>query len=45
MKKEVITLGQSIMDLYSQDIGVLFKYIKGFNSFIGESPLNIALDC
>lgn len=45
MKKDVITLGRSSIELYSQDIGVPFKNIKGFNAFVGGSPLNIAIGC
>ncbi|MFL1010959.1 5-dehydro-2-deoxygluconokinase [Flavisericum labens] len=46
MKKfDVITFGRSSIDLYSQDIGVPFNDIKGFDAFVGGSPLNIAVGC
>ena len=36
-------MGRSSIDLYSQDIGEDFVNIKGFNAFVGGSPLNIAV--
>lgn len=46
MKKfDIITFGRSSIDLYSQDIGVPFNDIKGFDAFVGGSPLNIAVGC
>jgi len=44
-KYDVITLGRSSIDLYSQNIGSTFNDIKGFNAFVGGSPLNIAVAC
>lgn len=44
-KHDVITLGRSSIDLYSQNIGVSFNDIKGFDAFVGGSPLNIAVAC
>ena len=44
-KYDVITMGRSSIDLYSQDIGVPFNDIKGFDAFVGGSPLNIAVGC
>jgi len=44
-KKELdlITFGRSSIDLYSQNIGTDFINIKGFDAFVGGSPLNIAV--
>ncbi len=42
---DVITIGRSSIDLYSQDIGSPFNDIKGFDAFVGGSPLNIAVGC
>lgn len=44
-KYDVITLGRSSIDLYSQNIGATFNDIKGFDAFVGGSPLNIAVGC
>ena len=44
-KKDVITLGRSCIDLYSQNVGSEFIDIKGFDAFVGGSPLNIAVAC
>lgn len=44
-KRDVITFGRSSIDLYSQDIGSTFNDIKGFDAFVGGSPLNIAVAC
>lgn len=46
MKKkefDLITLGRSSIDLYSQNPGADFVDIKGFHAFVGGSPLNIAV--
>ncbi len=40
---DLITMGRSSIDLYSQNIGADFIAIKGFNAFVGGSPLNIAV--
>jgi 5-dehydro-2-deoxygluconokinase len=40
---ELITFGRSSIDLYSQNIGADFIDIKGFDAFVGGSPLNIAV--
>lgn len=40
---QLITLGRSSIDLYSQNIGADFVDIKGFDAFVGGSPLNIAV--
>src|ERR1035438_8963737 len=40
---DLITLGRSSLDLYSQNIGADFIDIKGFDAFVGGSPLNIAV--
>ncbi len=44
-KYDIITLGRSCIDLYSQSIGSPFNEIKGFDAFVGGSPLNIAVAC
>ena len=44
-KYDVITVGRSSIDLYSQNIGASFNDIKGFDAFVGGSPLNIAVGC
>lgn len=38
-------MGRSSIDLYSQQPGTPFEEIEGFNSFVGGSPLNIAVGC
>ncbi|HRO69319.1 MAG TPA: PfkB family carbohydrate kinase, partial [Chitinophagaceae bacterium] len=40
---DLITFGRSSIDLYSQNIGTDFVDIKGFDAFVGGSPLNIAV--
>lgn len=40
---DIITIGRSSIDLYSQSIGADFVNIEGFNAFVGGSPLNIAV--
>ena len=40
---DIITIGRSSIDLYSQSIGANFVNIEGFNAFVGGSPLNIAV--
>lgn len=42
---DVLTFGRSSIDLYSQNIGADFVDIKGFDAFVGGSPLNIAVGC
>jgi 5-dehydro-2-deoxygluconokinase len=42
-KYDLITLGRSCIDLYSQDVGAPFNQITGFDAFVGGSPLNIAV--
>lgn len=42
---DVITIGRSSIDLYSQNIGAAFNDISGFDAFVGGSPLNIAVGC
>jgi 5-dehydro-2-deoxygluconokinase len=44
-KYDVLTIGRSSIDLYSQNIGAEFIDIKGFDAFVGGSPLNIATGC
>ncbi len=44
-KHDIITFGRSSIDLYSQNIGSPFNDIKGFDAFVGGSPLNIAVAC
>jgi 5-dehydro-2-deoxygluconokinase len=40
---DLITFGRSSIDLYSQNVGADFINIKGFDAFVGGSPLNIAV--
>ena len=42
-KYDLLTIGRSSIDLYSQNIGAPFHEIKGFDAFVGGSPLNIAV--
>ena len=44
-KFDILTVGRSSIDLYSQDIGSPFVQIQGFDAFVGGSPLNIAVGC
>ena len=44
-KHDVLTIGRSSIDLYSQNVGSAFNDIKGFDAFVGGSPLNIAVAC
>ncbi|MEM7385284.1 MAG: 5-dehydro-2-deoxygluconokinase [Verrucomicrobiota bacterium] len=39
---DVLTVGRSSIDLYSNDIGAPFVDISSFGAFVGGSPLNIA---
>jgi 5-dehydro-2-deoxygluconokinase len=45
MKYDVVAMGRSSIDLYSQNIGAEFEDIKGFDAFVGGSPLNISTGC
>ncbi len=45
MKYDVVAMGRSSIDLYSQNIGAEFVDIKGFDAFVGGSPLNIVTGC
>ena len=40
---DLVTLGRSSIDLYSNDIGAAFTEIKHFGAYLGGSPLNIAV--
>jgi len=40
---DLITYGRSSIDLYSANIGAPFVEIKKFNSYVGGSPLNMAV--
>lgn len=40
---DLITMGRSLMDLYSNDVGVSFVEIKSFAAYVGGSPTNIAI--
>ncbi|MCH6198912.1 5-dehydro-2-deoxygluconokinase [Aquiflexum sp. LQ15W] len=42
---DVLAIGRSSIDLYSQQVGAEFIDIKGFDAFVGGSPLNIATGC
>lgn len=40
---DLISMGRSSIDLYSNDIGAEFEEIKTFSSFVGGCPTNIAV--
>lgn len=40
---DLLTMGRSSIDLYSNDSGAPFEDIKSFGAFIGGSPTNIAV--
>ncbi|WP_018467106.1 5-dehydro-2-deoxygluconokinase [Calidithermus timidus] len=40
---DLIAIGRSSIDLYSNDIGAAFPDIRTFGAYIGGSPLNIAV--
>ncbi|MEX0788224.1 MAG: 5-dehydro-2-deoxygluconokinase [Anaerolineales bacterium] len=40
---DLITMGRSSIDLYSNDVGAAFVDIKSFGAFVGGSPTNIAV--
>ncbi len=40
---DVITMGRSGIDLYSNDVGAPFVEIKSFAAYVGGSPTNIAV--
>lgn len=40
---DLITMGRSGMDLYSNDVGAPFVDIKSFAAYVGGSPTNIAV--
>ncbi|HET8985029.1 MAG TPA: 5-dehydro-2-deoxygluconokinase [Trueperaceae bacterium] len=40
---DLITMGRSSIDLYSNDIGAPFEDITSFAAYVGGSPLNIAV--
>jgi 5-dehydro-2-deoxygluconokinase len=40
---DVITIGRSCIDLYSNDVGVRFEDINSFAAYVGGSPTNIAV--
>ncbi len=42
---DVLTIGRSSIDLYSNDIGTPFEQIRSFNAYVGGSPTNIAVGC
>ena len=42
-KYDILTIGRSSIDLYSQSRGEDFNNIKGFDAFVGGTPLNIAV--
>ena len=43
MKYDLITMGRSSIDLYSNDIGAPFVDIQSFAAYVGGSPTNIAV--
>ncbi|HUF39624.1 MAG TPA: 5-dehydro-2-deoxygluconokinase [Anaerolineales bacterium] len=40
---DLVTMGRSSIDLYSNDIGAPFPEIKSFAAYVGGSPTNIAV--
>lgn len=40
---DVVTIGRSSIDLYSNDIGASFTDIKGFAAYVGGCPTNIVV--
>jgi 5-dehydro-2-deoxygluconokinase len=40
---DVITMGRSSIDLYSQDVGAPFEAITGFAAYVGGCPTNISV--
>ncbi len=40
---DLITMGRSSIDLYSNDIGAPFEQIRSFAAYVGGSPTNIAV--
>lgn len=42
-KLDIVTMGRSSIDLYSNDIGAPFTEIKSFAAFVGGCPTNIAV--
>ena len=41
MMYDVVSVGRSNMDLYSQDIGAAFADITGVDATVGGSPTNL----
>ena len=44
-KYDIISIGRSSIDLYSNDIGAAFEEITSFGAFVGGSATNIAVSC
>ncbi len=44
-KYDVLTIGRSSIDLYSNDVGAPFEDIQSFGAFVGGSSTNIAVGC
>jgi 5-dehydro-2-deoxygluconokinase len=42
-KLDLIAIGRSSIDLYSNELGVPFQDIKSFGAYVGGSPTNIAV--
>src|SRR5213083_2889583 len=40
---DVIAMGRSSIDLYSNDVGVPFERIESFAAYVGGSPTNISV--
>src|SRR5262245_51334078 len=40
---DLLTMGRSSIDLYSNDVGAAFVEIKSFPAYVGGSPTNIAV--
>lgn len=44
-KYDILTIGRSSIDLYSNNLGVSFEEIQSFGAFVGGSSTNIAVGC
>ncbi|MEL6720726.1 MAG: 5-dehydro-2-deoxygluconokinase [Bacteroidota bacterium] len=44
-KYDILTIGRSSIDLYSNDLGAPFEKIQSFGAFVGGSSTNIAVGC
>ena len=40
---DLLSMGRSSIDLYSQDVGAAFEEITGFDAFVGGCPTNVSV--